>query len=360
MAYLSMVRGGQIHVRNVVTGLRNRGHDVHLLDWNSGTGPPHQHSLTPLFRFGIDPARTIFEAVSTGRDIDADVVVSKTRKTYVPGLAAAGKLDIPHVTHVGSSPTPVTDSLLDRLDAASVSLRLRAPHDAYLVVCRALREELATLGIDATRVFDVKNAVDTDRFNPEQPPVSLDEQHLDRLPASGFTIGYVGGIHDYKGVYDLAAALDQTDVDCRVVVAGDGPERERFAAALGNAGVFLGAVPYEQIPALYHRIDALVLPSHTEGIPRVILEAQATATPVVATRVGGVPEVIKSGETGLLCDPHDPESLAAAIDRLVERPDERERIAKDGRAAVVENYTWNRLYDRYEHALKTKVDASND
>jgi glycosyltransferase involved in cell wall biosynthesis len=105
------------------------------------------------------------------------------------------------------------------------------------------------------------------------------------------------------------------------------------------------------VPALYHEFDVFVLPSHTEGLPRVILEAQATGTPVIATRVGGVPDVINHGETGLLCDPHDPTDLTAALDRLASDEDERTRLAQQGREVVETDYSWANLYDRYERYL---------
>jgi len=170
----TMVRGGQIHVRNVVNGLRKRGHDVHLVDRNDSSERPFQHSVTPEIRFVCDPMRIFFRAVSVGRRLNADVIISKTRKTYLPGLAAATSLNIPHVVHVGSSPGATGDGIFDRIDTASVVARLKAPHDGYFVVCNALATDLTDLKIAPERIFDVKNAVDTERFRPDHLPVSLE------------------------------------------------------------------------------------------------------------------------------------------------------------------------------------------
>jgi glycosyltransferase involved in cell wall biosynthesis len=98
-------------------------------------------------------------------------------------------------------------------------------------------------------------------------------------------------------------------------------------------------------------MDVLVLPSYTEGLPRVVLEAQATGTPVIATRVGGVPEVIRDSETGLLVDPRRPSQLAKALDRLVTDETERTRLGDNGRAAIKDEFSWEALYDRYERYL---------
>lgn len=355
----TMVRGGQIHVRNVVEGLRERGHDVRLVDWNAEPERPFQHSVAPRTRFVVDPIRTFRRTVSVGRNADVDVVVSKTRKTYLPGFAAARHLGVPHVVHVGSSPETVEGSILDRVDDLSVVTRLKAPHDGYFVVCEAIADDLERLGIAPERIFDVKNAVDTERFHPDRVSIELDDRcrrQIEERVGSSFRLGFVGGLYSYKGLDDLASALEATETDCGLVVAGDGPERARLERRIGDRTAFLGPVPYDQIPALYHEFDAFVLPSRTEGLPRVVLEAQATATPVIATRVGGVPEVVTDGKTGFLCDVRDTAGFASAIDQLAIDPYQRERLGEAGRAAVENNYSWEVLYARYEQFLMEAID----
>lgn len=358
----TMVRGGQIHVRNVVEGLRDRGHDVHLIDWNNKSEREYQHSIAPRSRFLIDPLRTLRRAVSVGDAIGADVIVSKTRKTYLPGVFAARRLNVPHVVHVGSSPGGTGSGLSDQIGRKSVIARLKAPHDGYFVVCSAIADELVQLGICRDQIFDVGNAVDTDRFNPDSIPEELDERYQEQFDTSSdrLLLGFVGGLQPYKGLGDLAAALDDVTTECHLVIAGEGPERTRLERAFGDRATFLGAVPYEQIPAFYHRIDTLVLPSHTEGLPRVVLEAQATATPLIATRVGGLPEVVEVGETGLLVEPRSPEQLATAIDKLSSDAALRTRLGENGRCAVVESHSWETMYERYERFLETIVSSECD
>ena len=350
----TMVRGGQIHVRNVVKGLRERGHNVHLVDWNNNPETDFQHSIAPRLRFGIDPARTVRQAIRVGRNIDVDVVISKTRKTYLPGLATASILNVSHVVHIGSSLDPPVDGLLDRFDNVSFVSRIRAPHDAYLVVCDAIAGELRRRGINPERIYDVRNAVDTDRFCPN-PDVTLNTEVSERLNGCNEPIlGFVGGLFDYKGVFDLAAAIEQTETEPTVVVAGDGPARERFKAELGSDGVFLGSIPYEQMPAVYAAFDALVLPSHTEGLPRVLLEAGAASRPSIATSVGGVPDLIRDGETGLLCPPQQPSVLAATIDNLFTGCDPA-ALGQRARGAILNEYTWDAQYERYESFLQEVI-----
>jgi glycosyltransferase involved in cell wall biosynthesis len=349
----ALVRGGAIHVRNVVEGLRDRGHDVALVDWNDRPERPFQHSVAPRVGPVEGPLRTLRRALAVGRRAPVDAVVSKTRKTYLPGLVAARRLGVPHAVHVGSTLGTADGSLRDRLDAGSVEARLRAPHDGYLVVCEYLARQLTRRGVSGERIHDVRNAVDVDRFTPTGP--GLPDRYADRIPERGLRLGFVGGLHDYKGVFDLLDAVDRCEADAHAVLAGDGPARERLADRADDAATLLGAVPYEHVPALYRAIDVFVLPSHTEGLPRVVLEAQATGTPTVATRVGGVPEIVDDGRTGLLCPPGRPADLAAAIDRLAADETERERLGAAGRRAVEAGFTWGELYDRYESALTRLV-----
>jgi len=359
----TMVRGGQIHVRNVIEGLREKGHDVYLADWNQKSERAFQHSVLPRSRFIIGPVRTFHRAVSVGRELDVDVVLSKTRKTYLPGLLAARRLGVPHIVHVGSSPSETGNGILERVDRRSIITRLKAPHDGYFVVCDAIAEDLEQLGISRNHIFDVKNAVDTDRFHPSRVPMELDEtyrQRIETLSNSDLQLGFVGGLQPYKGLDNLADALNETEIDCRVVIAGDGPERKRLQRKFGEKAVFLGPVPYEQIPAVYDQIDVFVLPSHTEGLPRVILEAQATGTPVVATRVGGLPEVVDNGKTGLLVDSKNPAQLAEAIDEVGSDPSLRSRLGESGRRAVVEGYSWGMMYERYERFLREVTGTRKD
>ena len=355
----ALVRGGAIHVRNVVVGLQRRGHDVTLIDWNTAPERSFQTSVSPRSRFVEGPTKTFLRAIQIGSQKSADVIISKTRKTYLPGLFAARWLGIPHVVHVGSGIAPVGRGLRPRLESLSVAGRLRAPHSGYLVVCDQIGRQLKSRGVPASRIYDVRNAVDVERFHPETIPMALAEQFRARIHRTSDDVpklGFVGGLHPYKGLEDLATALDLTERDWHVLVAGDGPERTRLEERFGDRATFLGSIPYEQVPALYHEFDAFCLPSHTEGLPRVVLEAQATATPVVATRVGGVPEVIEDEQTGLLCAPRQPGQLAASLDRLASDEREREQLGSLGRASVEREFSWAALYDRYERSLRQVIE----
>lgn len=351
----AQVRGGAIHVKKVVEGLRDRGHDVFLLDWNSTPEREFQTSVSPRMRFVDGALQTAHRAKRVGEKVDVDVIISKTRKTYLPGLVAATRLGVPHVVHVGST-LDAPGNWRRRFDTLSMSLRLRTPHDAYFVVCEYITAQLRARDIPESLIYNVRNAVDAERFASDGARAASDRlrRALER-PSADLLVGFVGGLHEYKGVYDLAAAVERCESNVHVLVAGDGPERRPLQSRLGENATFLGSVPYEEMPAVYDAMDAFVLPSHTEGLPRTVLEAQASGTPVIATRVGGVPEVIENGVTGLLAPSNDARTIAEHMETLASNTDRRRSLGEAGQAAVLEAFDWDALYDRYETFLDAVV-----
>jgi glycosyltransferase involved in cell wall biosynthesis len=151
-------------------------------------------------------------------------------------------------------------------------------------------------------------------------------------------VAFFGAFEPYKGVDVLIEAWSvvcKRLPDCELVMAGEGPMRDEVEKRARTLGLldrirFPGLVPKEKVRAILDQSWALVLPSRSEGLPRIIIEAHARARPVVATRVGGIPELIEHGVTGRLCEPMDMECIAAELLHLLEN---REECAKMGKAA---------------------------
>jgi glycosyltransferase involved in cell wall biosynthesis len=146
-------------------------------------------------------------------------------------------------------------------------------------------------------------------------------------------IGTVASLTAKKGheyLLEAIALLRDRGVRCALFLAGDGPERARLEALVGERRLrpcvqFLGNVA--PVADLLDAIDLFVLPSRVEGLPLALLEAMLAGKPVVATAVGGVPDVIDSGATGVLVAPRDAGALADAIERLAASPELRARLA---------------------------------
>jgi glycogen(starch) synthase len=162
-------------------------------------------------------------------------------------------------------------------------------------------------------------------------------------------IGYVGRLHDQKGVDILLRGFALLTAGYLVIV-GDGPERtrlERLAARLGIADRtrFFGFVPHERIPAVLRDIDVLVLPSRYEELGSVLLEAMYARVPIVASHVGGIPELIEHRRSGLLVPSASPPLLAAAVRELIATPGFAAGLAARAHERV-RDQTWDRLADR--------------
>jgi glycosyltransferase involved in cell wall biosynthesis len=162
-------------------------------------------------------------------------------------------------------------------------------------------------------------------------------------------IGYVGRLHDQKGVDTLLRGFALLTAGYLVIV-GDGPERtrlERLAVRLGIADRtrFFGFVPHERIPAVLRDIDVLVLPSRYEELGSALLEAMYARVPIVASDVGGIPELIEHRRSGLLVPPAAPALLAAAVRELITAPGFAAGLAARAHERV-RDQTWDRLADR--------------
>jgi glycosyltransferase involved in cell wall biosynthesis len=146
----------------------------------------------------------------------------------------------------------------------------------------------------------------------------------------------VGRLKAPKDFPTLIRALSGLRPDSfEAVIVGEGPDRPRLEEeieALGLSGRVRLAGERRDVPELLAAADVFVLPSASEGLPVSVLEAMAAGLPVIASRVGGVPEQVSDGETGLLVEPGDPNELTAALDRLIADPSLRRRLGAAGRA----------------------------
>jgi glycosyltransferase involved in cell wall biosynthesis len=203
-------------------------------------------------------------------------------------------------------------------------------------------------GIDASKIKTVWNGIDLDRF-------------AFRGPAPGGPAVVVARLNPEKDVETLlraSAIVARQLPEYRLEIAGDGPSRTALESLakelnLGEQAKFLGRV--DDVPALLSRASMLVLPSRMEGISLTLLEAMARGLPCVATRVGGNPEVVIDGETGLLVAAEDPESLARAIQTLWDNPERAKALGHAGRARAERHFDIRRTVATYESIYQTAI-----
>ncbi len=169
-----------------------------------------------------------------------------------------------------------------------------------------------------------------------------------------FTIACTGGLVFGKGQVTLmtaVATLRSRGRSVRLDLVGDGPDRkamEREAARLDVAAevTFHGSVNQDRVREILSTAAVFVLPSFAEGVPVSLMEAMAMEIPCISTYVGGIPELIRSGEDGLLIAPSDPEALTAALEELMDNPDLRSRLGKAGRRKIADKYNLTNNVER--------------
>jgi len=220
--------------------------------------------------------------------------------------------------------------------------------DLSLAVSRGVRDYLvAQGGLNPAKIRVVANGVDVAALDAARPG---DEVRRELgLPEGVPVIGLVGRLdHWGKGHKELFAAMAplmaRHPVQALIVGGGRRMDEVRdLAAGLGLAGAvhFLG--PRPDVPDLLNAMDIFVLPSYSEGLSLALLEAMAAGKPVIATAVGGTPEVVIEGNNGLLIPPRDPGALAGALERLLSDPALAQRLGANARAHVREHFSLDRL-----------------
>jgi glycosyltransferase involved in cell wall biosynthesis len=204
-------------------------------------------------------------------------------------------------------------------------------------------------GVDPERLSVLANPA------PEIPAMPSREELRAELGLSGHALVFAGRLGPQKALGVALQAL--VDVPgASLTVAGDGPERSALEARARELGLdgrvsFLGSVPREQVLRLFSAADASVLPSAWENFPHTVVEALAVGCPVIATAVGGVPEVVRDGENGLLVAPGDPGALAAAITRFFADDALRVRL-RDAAPQSVEGYSEEAVFATIEAELQ--------
>lgn len=268
---------------------------------------------------------------------------------YPDGVAAAWlapRLGLPLVLSARG-----TDANLLPEYALPRRMILAATARAGAVVCvsDALRRRLESIGVAPGKLHVLRNGVDLDAFHP----MPRDEARL-ATGMRGRSLLCVGNLVELKGHHLVIEALARLPADVHLTLVGTGPREARLRELASGLGLaqrvhFAGRRPQSQLPAFYNAADALVLASSREGMPNVVLEALACGTPVVATRVGGVPEVVRGRDAGVLAGERSADALARALARLLADPPAREATRRHA-----EQFGWEQT-TLGQHALFSQV-----
>ena len=201
--------------------------------------------------------------------------------------------------------------------------------DKVIARSEEMKEVLEKLGVANKKIVVLGAGVDTNLFHTINKNKAREDLEL---PKTKYIILFVGRLHKLKGVeliYECARNMPET----LFVMVGDGDVK----TDLKNC-IFVGERRHEEIPLWMSAADILVLPSYSEGLPNVVMEALSCGTPAIVTDVGGCPEVVRDGETGFVVHVGDVEALTDRIKYLIKNEDLREKMGKLGREDMIQRY----------------------
>lgn len=219
--------------------------------------------------------------------------------------------------------------------------------------------------IKPEKTLMIYNGVDEDRFSTVPDTSSLRAQLAIEEGAS--VVGTISSLTPHKGhAYLIQAAVKVHDSwpAAKFLIVGDGLLRktlEEQAGRLNIASSVIFAGIQKNIPEVLSLMDVFVLPSYSrEGLGIAIIEAMAAGKPVVATNIGGIPEVVKDGETGYLAPPQNPEALAQAIIKLLQNPTNAKAMGKQGRIRFEKKFTKKRMLSEVENLYAALIDKKKE
>lgn len=304
-------------------------------------------------------------AISTGRQatrmyraasptvrrlLDGARCVLDVHYVYPDGVAAlriGAELGVPCVVTARGTDVNVL-AAMPRV-AAQIRRTAGSAH-ALLAVSEPLRRRFAAVaGVRDEQVRLVRNGVDLDRFRPGDPAAARRELGLS---TGGRLVVGVGQLLRTKGFQDMAAALHRLPDDVRLALVGEGPDRDLIArqAPAGRLSLLGSRLPAE-VALAYQAADVVVLPSVREGWPNVVIEALASGVPVVATAVGGIPDILTSPRAGALVRVGDIDALAREVSRFLGMSRDAEAIRR-----FAERFSWSEpvraLCALFEEALR--------
>jgi glycosyltransferase involved in cell wall biosynthesis len=343
--------GMEMVVAHLARGLLARGHDVGITCIEE-RGPLGEQLAREGIRVSVVPApglRTILFPNALAdwfRELRPDVIHVHSG-AWLKAARAARKAGVPHIVYTAHGLFETEQwhrPLLERWSARCT--------DAMVVVSEPLRTALSAVGVDPDRIIVLPNGMDTDQFRPG--PASGRVRGRFGLAADTFVIGHVARFTPVKNhalLIDAFARVVKERPSAFLALIGDGPLRsaaEDRALMLGIADRigFFGMA--SELPAIYRDFDLFVLSSLSEQTSISLLEAMATGIPVVATAVGGTPDLVGRGAAGRLVPSEDAGALANAIIALFDDKTARRTLADAGRRRVVEHYGMEAMLDGYE------------
>jgi glycosyltransferase involved in cell wall biosynthesis len=363
------VGGPALHVAYLTSGLAERGYDTTLVAGTIARGEESMAFVADAHNVHVETLSELHREISPIRDLRAIVRLAQLIRRERPTIlhthtAKAGAVGrIAALLAGGARPPIVVHTFhghvlrgyfgrITTFGFRTLERWLARTTTSLVAVSPEVRDDLVALHVAPAAKFTVvRLGIDLSLRVDNDDAQRRETRRQMGLREDAFVVGWVGRMTAVKRTDFVVRALEKLvadGVDAYVVLVGDGPDREgleRYAHELGviKRCLFLGY--QEDVARFYDAIDVLVLPSINEGTPVSVIESLAASRPAVATRVGGVSDVVRDGVDGLLVDRDDVDALAARLAELARDAPRRTAMGEAGRARVLERYAVDRLVD---------------
>ena len=373
--------GPALHVAYLASGLREHGYDTTLVAGSLARGEDSMEFVAdelgvkverlPGLRRDISPIRDVLAVLRLAQLIKRErptILHTHTAKAGAVGRMAAlvsGDARPPIVVHTFHG--HVLRGYFGPLRTLGFRLLerwLARGTDALVAVSPEVRDDLVRLGVAPREKFTVvRLGIELEARLGSGRNGRDETRRVLGIAPERFTVGWIGRMTGVKRTGDVLLAfkeLRERGIDALLCMVGDGPERAQVEQRAHDLGIirdtlFLGY--QEDVAPFYSAFDAMILPSGNEGTPVSAMESLAAGRPVVATRVGGVPDVVRDGEDGFLVELGDVRELAGALERLAEDSELRVRMGEAGRARVLPRYAVQRLVDDVDRLYRSLLAA---
>ncbi|MGE5417630.1 MAG: glycosyltransferase family 4 protein [Acidobacteriota bacterium] len=295
------------------------------------------HEIVMKHKLDLNTVEPIRQLIRTN---EYDLIHTHGTRANLVARMAAKKENKPVVTTFHSVLRFDYQSRWEAFTAKLLTRLTNNKSDHFIAISQAIKQDLYEMGIKPNQMDVIYNGLDTSRLTPESTPGEVRKAF--NIPSGRFTIGSIGRLHPVKGHSYLLLAVKELTVrfpDILLLLVGEGPERQALEEQVYELEIERNVIMtgfYPNVSDIYPVIDLLCLPSIMEGMGLVLLEAMYFGVPVVATKVGGIPEVVINGEDGLLVPPADHLALAQAIEQIMSDPNIAVSIVANGHQRVDE------------------------
>ena len=373
--------GPALHVSYLAAGLEQRGYATTLVSGTLARGESSMAFVADRLGVRVVPLPELGREISPLRDVVAAWKLSRLVRDERPHIlhthtAKAGTIGRLAALLSGSARPPIVvhtfhghilSGYFDPVRASMFRLLERGlAHvaTALVAVSPEVRDELVRFGVAPSSKFVViRLGIELEKRVHAEPGLREESRRQLGVTPDRFFVGWVGRMTGVKRVDDVLvgfARLRELGVDAVLGLIGDGPDREGIERRAGELGIirhclFLGY--QEEVAPFYAAFDTVVLPSANEGTPVSVIESLAAGRPVVATRVGGVPDVVQEGVDGFLVETGDTEALAQQLAVLARDPGLRTRMGEAGRERILRRYAVDRLIDDIDLLYRSLLES---